>query len=101
MPKEDIRLLADELRGFLATHDVAVLVTEDGGELVQVALEGDELVFAAELTDPRVCVIVEEQPSYRGIKGALVHGEARPLGDGRHAVALDDVASFDFGKLRH
>ena len=101
MPRRDIRLAGDELRALLAAHRVGVLASPDDGALVRIALDGDQLVFwsTAELAGRPVCLIVEEQPSYQGIRAAVVHGEARPAGDGRYALSLDDVASFDFGKL--
>src|SRR5712691_6481023 len=111
MPREDITMTQDEVRAFLAGRSTAVLVTvagdHPGGELVRARLSGDEVVvtvsaaaLAAVAADPRVCVIVEDQPTFAGIRGVLVHGTARADGDGTLAVPLDDVASFDFGKLR-
>lgn len=110
MPKEDIALSRDELHRFLAGQRFAVLVTggdtHPRGELVSVELAGDELLAGASAQarrdvarDPRVCVVLEEQPDFAGIRGALVHGTARPEGD-RLRVPLEDVVSFDFGKLQ-
>lgn len=112
MPRSDIRLPDDEVRAFLAAHRVGVLVTNDGahpdGGLVHLALAGEELELSASAAaveavgrDPRVCVVVEEQPTYDGIRAVLVHGVARVVGDRRLSVPLDDVVSFDFGRIRY
>ena len=79
--------------------------------------------------DPRVCCVIEDHPTgaeYYTIKGALLHGRAtavadpaavqrvtsaldlipdpvtgRPSSDGTvFAVGIDDVASFDFAKIK-
>lgn len=113
MPREDIGLTPDEVRAFLAGAADAVLVTagdtHPGGEVVPVWWHGDTsrlvalpspVATAAIAADPRVCLIVERQPDYAGILGVLVHGEAVRIEGGRVSVGLDDVVSFDFGRLR-
>jgi hypothetical protein len=113
VPRETIGLDPEELSAFLGAARWAVLVTgggadpHPGGELVELALDGDRLLVwpsagaqAAIDAEARVCVIVEEQPDYAGIKGALVHGIAVRLDDDRVAVPLDEVVSFDFARLR-
>lgn len=113
MPREEIDLDPGEIRAFLAAARTAVLVTAGTshplGEVVTVELAaGDEelvvvptpAALAAVAADPRVCVIVEEQPDFAGIRGVLVHGDAAPVDGGRLAVPLTDVVSFDFGRLR-
>ena len=79
--------------------------------------------------DSRVCCVVESHPlgsSYYQIKGAIVHGKAEEARSGTlpgkvrsaldaapdpveparkdgvvFSVGLEDVASFDFGKIKH
>ncbi len=72
--------------------------------------------------DARVCCSLDRFPSYYEIKGATLHGMAREVSDravrpaldglpdpvtGRddadgafYAIGLDDVASFDFAKIK-
>ena len=76
--------------------------------------------------DARVCCSIDVFPSYYGIQGATLHGRARRVDDGSlrerlaprlarpgvpvadeagdrsdlYALPLDDVFSFDFGKIQ-
>ncbi len=60
--------------------------------------------------DPRVCVTVEEFPTYDTIRGVMIHGQADPVGSGPAAEAIPEgfvpvrvvsshVVSFDFRKI--
>src|SRR5262245_2779871 len=120
----------DELREFLAAQDWMVLATLDpdgspAGDVVPTVLAQERLYFAVapagpshqNLTrDPRACCAADVFPSYYEIRGAMVHGhaEAATTPPGAHGVAraaaggavvfalpLDDVASFDFAKIRN
>jgi len=105
----------DEIRSFLATQDRAVVVALDDGApvgtvgalalvdgAVEVALAPDDPVVGLLADDDRICVIAEEFPDYRGIKGVCAHGRAEAL-PGRDRptwrVGLDDTTSFDFAKV--
>jgi hypothetical protein len=112
--RPDITMRPDEVRAFLATQDRAVVVAlADGapvgtvgtlalvGETVEVTLAPDDPLVGLLRTDDRICVIAEEFPDYRGIKGVCAHGRAEAL-PGRDRptwrVGLDDTTSFDFAK---
>ena len=118
MRSSAIAMTPDELDGYLRSRDVAAFATVDGGGHPRavavrytggpgrlVALVPDTAASFADLdADSRVCVSVEEFPSYDAIRGVLVHGRARPEGraaDGFVAVAVvpDRIVSFDFGKI--
>jgi hypothetical protein len=130
MPRESIAMTHPELLGFLRAQTWMVLGTLDPdgaprGELVVTALDDDRLCFAIDHTssgfanlvrDPRACCAADVFPSYYEIRGAIVHGRAERVTDPRGALArirhaahgvavfalpLDDVASFDFTKIRN
>ena len=114
--RADISMTAAEIVAFLATQSRVVVVALDGdapvGTVASARCDGDELLLTLRAGDPvadmleadnRVCVIAEQFPAYYEIKGVAAHGRAvvdRDV-DGRAALAvpLDDVTSFDFGKL--
>jgi nitroimidazol reductase NimA-like FMN-containing flavoprotein (pyridoxamine 5'-phosphate oxidase superfamily) len=119
VPRERIAMSDDELREFLGAQRWVALATldDDGtpvGDVAPARLAGDRLCFAvprgsraheAIVRDPRVACAADEFPSYYEIRGVVVHGRAEPLADGggdwiEYAIALDDVASFDFRKIR-
>lgn len=120
----------DELHQFLAVQDWMVLATVDpdgspAGDVVPAVLAEERLYFAVAPEgpshrnlgrDPRACCAADAFPSYYEIRGAMVHGRAETATTppGEHAVAraaaagavvfalpLDDVASFDFAKIRN
>lgn len=110
-------MTADEVVEFLATQPRVVVAALDagapvgtiadarlaGGTLEVTLRAGDPLARLLTLDD-RVCVIAEQFPTYYQIKGVCAHGRARfvgPVGREQRAfrIALDDVTSFDFGKL--
>jgi nitroimidazol reductase NimA-like FMN-containing flavoprotein (pyridoxamine 5'-phosphate oxidase superfamily) len=123
MGRESIAMTRDELVAFLGAQRWMVLGTIDpdggpAGDLVPVRLDGDRLRFAVArgsraaenvARDPRVCCAADEFPTYYEIRGAVVHGRAEADGTddrlgadwGEWALPLDDVASFDFRKIRN
>jgi hypothetical protein len=122
MPREAIAMTRDELLAFLGAQRWVALGTLDpdgtpAGDVVPVALDGERLRFAVPRgsraddnirRDPRVCCAADEFPSYFEIRGAVAHGRAEPSGAPdrlgpdwiEYAIRLDDVASFDFRKMR-
>jgi len=120
MARESIAMSHGELREFLERTTEVVVGTlgtsgEPAGTLAACALVGDELVFSLPdgpgrsdvERDPRVCCTADEYPSYYEIRGMTAHGTARPTeappglarGGAAYAIGLDDVVSFDFGKI--
>ena len=117
--RPDISMTPDEIAAFLATQTRVVVTALDdtapvgtvadarlSGAEVEITLRDDDPVRALLATDDRVCVIAEQFPTYYEIKGVCAHGRARFVaGDGDGGVGgtlrvgLDDVTSFDFGKL--
>jgi nitroimidazol reductase NimA-like FMN-containing flavoprotein (pyridoxamine 5'-phosphate oxidase superfamily) len=122
MAREAIAMTREELLAFLAAQRWVALGTLDPdgtpvGDLAPVRLDGEELRFAVPRgsraddnirRDPRVCCAADEFPTYFEIRGATAHGratpcdETHPLGPDwcEYAIPLDDVASFDFKKIR-
>ena len=115
-PKADIRMNAGEIAAFLATQSrvVVVAVDEDApvGTVAAATLDGDAWRVTLRAGDPvadliehddRVCVCIDQFPEYYKIKGVAAHGRASDQSntDGRltFSIPLDDVTSFDFGKL--
>jgi hypothetical protein len=122
MPRETIAMTRDELRVFLGAQRWVALGTLDPdgtpvGELAPATLDGDRLCFAVPRgsraddnirRDPRVCCAADEFPSYYEIRGAVAHGCAEAYASDRlgpewseWSISLDDVASFDFRKVRN
>lgn len=113
--RPDITMTADEIVAFLQTQSRGVVAALDGttpvgtvadvrlvGRDLEVTLARDDPVRSALAVDDRVCVIVEQFPTYHEIRCVSAHGRAVPVdGPGGRAfrVDLDDVTSFDFGKL--
>ena len=104
--------------------DLAACVL-DGDEIYFLVCRGTRS-FANVERDARVCCSIDIFPSYYEIKGATIHGRARRVGDASlrerlaprlarpgvpvadeagdrsdlFALPLDDVFSFDFGKIQ-
>lgn len=113
--RPDISMTPSEARAFLATQPRAVVGALDAGApigtVADLRVVGDELEVTLAVDDPvrvalavddRVCVVAEQFPTYYEIKGVCAHGRAAPVdGVGGRAfrLPLDDVTSFDFGKL--
>ncbi len=123
MPRETIEMTMDEVRAFAAKQQRVYLSTvdSDGGplaETVPVSFAQDRVYFAvlkqgrslANLRrDARACCILEASPTYFEIKGVIAHGSAQegPAHAGEalkdrvwFSLPLDDVASFDFSKIK-
>jgi hypothetical protein len=105
-----------EVRAFLATQNRVVVAALDEGEpigtIADAQFADDVLIVTLRAGDPvgellaaddRVCVIAEQFPTYHEIKGVAAHGVAAPHqgpnGEMTFRLGLDDVTSFDFGKL--
>ena len=123
MPREAITMTRAELLAFLGTQRWVALGTLDPdgtpvGDVVPAVLDGERLRFAVPRDsraddnirrDPRVSCAADEFPSYYEIRGMVAHGRAEPHGAPdrlgpawrEYAIALDDVASFDFRKVRN
>ena len=127
MPRESIAMTPGELREFLAGMRWALLATlaPDGsprGSAVRARLEAEHVCFVvtrggqthADLErDARACLATDQYPTYYEIKGASLHGVVLPLAEPvaapetlvlgpdelAYALPLDDVVSFDFGKI--
>jgi hypothetical protein len=114
--RPDIRMNADEIAAFLVSQSRVVVVALDGnapvGTVASARYDGGQWRITLRAGDPvadllalddRVCVIAEQFPTYYEIKGVAAHGRTAPDrdADGRatFALGLDDVTSFDFGKL--
>jgi len=107
---------AAEITEFLATQSRVVVVAVDGtapvGTVASATLDGETWRVTLRAGDPiadliardgRVCVCIDQFPEYYKIKGVAAHGRASDQShvDGRltFSIPLDDVTSFDFGKL--
>lgn len=123
MAREDIAMTPDELRAFFAAQRWVALSTLDAdgtpiADVAPVRLDGERLCFAVArgsrsddniARDPRVACAADEFPTYYEIRGAVAHGTAVPhatvtsLGPDwvEYAIPLDDVASFDFKRIRN
>ena len=113
--RPDISMSADEVRGFIATQRRAVVAALDAEApvgtvadlrlveaAVEVTLADDDPMRVVLAVDDRVCVVAEQFPTYYEIRGVAVHGRAQPvdgIGGRTFRVGLDDLTSFDFGKL--
>ena len=113
--RPDITMTPAEIRTFLGTQPRVVVGALDGGapvgtvadlrltpDGVEVTLAADDPVRVCLAADDRVCVVAEQFPTYYEIKGVCAHGLAEPVdgvGGRRFRLGLDDVTSFDFGKL--
>jgi hypothetical protein len=122
MPREPIAMTRAEVLAFVGAQRWMALGTLDpdgtpAGDLVPVRVVDETLRFAVPRgsraddnirRDARVCCAADEFPSYQEIRGVVAHGRAEPSRDGEGlggdwvewALPLDDVASFDFRKIR-
>ena len=117
MPKRDIRMSEAEIAAFLRGHSGCVIGFNDGGPapaarpgnytvaggVLVVSVPQSGHAAAALRDDPRVCVIVEQSPSYYEIAYVAVEGRAERIRDqaGRLTFELTprEVASASFAKL--
>jgi hypothetical protein len=107
---------AAEITAFLARQARVVVVALHGDEPVGTVASAELLGGSWRVTlgpgddvarllaaDDRVCVLVDEFPTYYEIKGVAAHGRAadRSVTHGclTFTLRLDDVTSFDFGKI--
>jgi hypothetical protein len=117
-PRRDITIPRRDAEHFLAEQDHVVLVANGdlgvpvatpaharfGRRALLVTVPEDDPIVAALAADPRACAIAEQFPSYYEIKAVIVHGivdtpVAAANGVVTFAVPLDDLTTFDFGRL--
>ncbi|MGD9987579.1 hypothetical protein [Pseudonocardia sp.] len=105
MPRPDVRMTPAEIEEFLSGEEGGVLAhLDENGDptavLVTSSVHGTALALATTGPAPlppdgtRVCVAYEREPSYAGIRAALVLGQ---LHGGR--LEPDRTISFDFAKI--
>jgi hypothetical protein len=112
--RPDISMTQDEILAFLVSQPRMVVTAVDDSTPVatvaDVRLVDEELHVRLRSGDPvrnllarddRVCVLTDQFPNYYEIKGVAAHGRARfdRAGGPTFRLGLDDVVSFDFGKL--
>lgn len=114
--RPDISLSPAEIAQFLATQPrVVVAAVDDDGPVAtvgsaefaegcwRVTVDRDDVVARLLAADDRVCVLVDQFPTYYEIKGVVAHGRARQQSLGElsftFTLTLDDVTSFDFSKM--
>lgn len=105
MPRHDVRMSPAEVAGFLQAEEAGVLARLDGNGdptamLVASHGTGTGLALTPATAHPlpgdgtEVCVVYEREPSYSGVRAALVFGS---LTGGR--LVPDRTVGFDFGKV--
>lgn len=105
MPRHDVRMTPAEIDGFVQSEEGGVLAhLDEHGDptalLVGSRGSGTGVALVAATTHPlppdgsQVCVAYEREPSYSGVRAALVLG--RLVGN---RLAPDRTISFDFGKI--
>lgn len=135
MPRESIEMSLEEVTAFLANQAWVVLATLDADgspwtDVVPSAVHEGRLLFRVAprsrsegnvRRDPRVSCTQDENPSYFGIRGVIVHGVAERISeeDGARAlegradplapedtdrgetwgIPIDEVVSFDFSRI--
>ena len=126
MPKRDIRMTRAEVTEFLSRHTECVVAFNEGRRapgivLAQCRLRGDRLaisvprsaavrpgsgvaaMLAALGAEPRVCVLVEQSPSYYEIAYVAIRGPVESVLDADGELVFElpvrDVASASFAKL--
>jgi hypothetical protein len=112
--RPDISMTPHEIAAFLAGQTRVIVVALDQGapigtiagarfvdNMLEVRLRDGDRVRELLDADARVCVIAEQFPTYYEIKGVVIHGTARfsSAKDRTFWLPLDDITSFDFGKL--
>jgi hypothetical protein len=117
MARKDISMSDNEIHSFVASSDEAIIVANrlDGGttgtiapyqlreQTIVLSLRSDDDVVASLRVDDRVCITVEQYPTYREIQAVIVHGRATILESAAHSVDVlvplgEDIVSFDFSK---
>jgi nitroimidazol reductase NimA-like FMN-containing flavoprotein (pyridoxamine 5'-phosphate oxidase superfamily) len=126
MPKRDIRMTPAEVTEFLSQHAECVIAFNDGRRapgiaLAQYRLRGDRMaisvprsapvrsgsgvtaMLAALGAEPRVCVLVEQSPTYYEIAYVAIRGPAEAVHDADGELAFElpvgHVSSASFAKL--
>ena len=113
MARPDLRMSEEEITAFLARcRSMSVAALDDQGELEVavaqlIASDGElRLCFAPQepiipllVIGRRVCAQADESPSYYEIKGIVIEARPRQLSDHCFALDVDEVISFDFGKI--
>jgi nitroimidazol reductase NimA-like FMN-containing flavoprotein (pyridoxamine 5'-phosphate oxidase superfamily) len=126
MPKRDIRMTPAEVTEFLSRHAECVIAFNDGRPapgiaLAQYRLRGDRMaisvprsapvrpgsgvaaMLAALGAEPRVCVLVEQSPTYYEIAYIAIRGPAEAVhdagGDLVFELPVREVSSASFAKL--
>lgn len=115
MPRVDMKMSLDQIDAFL-TRCPSMVVTAVGtdGELVSAiaatSMSDGVLTIGFVIDDPiielirdgrKIACVADESPSYYEIQGVMVHGSATAMpGSGaQFSVLIDDIVSFDFGKI--
>lgn len=126
MPKRDIRMTPAEVTEFLSQHAECAIAFNDGRRapgiaLAQYRLRGDRIAIsvprsapvrpgssvaatlAALGAEPRVCVLVEQSPTYYEIAYVAIRGQAEAVHDADGELVFElpvrDVSSASFAKL--
>jgi nitroimidazol reductase NimA-like FMN-containing flavoprotein (pyridoxamine 5'-phosphate oxidase superfamily) len=126
MPKRDIRMTPAEVTEFLSQHAECVIAFNDGRRapciaLAQYRLRGDRMaisvprsapvrsgsgvaaMLAALGAEPRVCVLVEQSPTYYEIAYVAIRGPAEAVHDADGELVFElpvgHVSSASFAKL--
>ena len=126
MPKRDIRMTQAEVTEFLSRHAECVIAFNDGRRapsiaLAQYCLRGDRMaigvprsapvrsgsgvaaMLAALGAEPRVCVLVEQSPTYYEIAYVAIRGPAEAVHDADGELVFElpvgHVSSASFAKL--
>ncbi|AEA25425.1 hypothetical protein ACFQ34_19000 [Pseudonocardia benzenivorans] len=105
MPRHDVRMTPAEVDAFVQDEEAGVLAhLDEHGDPTAILVGSRGLGTGVALTaatarplppdGTQVCVAYEREPSYSGVRAALVLG--RLAGD---HVVVDRTISFDFGKI--
>ena len=113
MARPELRMSEEEVAAFLARcRSMSVAALDDQGELevavAQLVTRDGELRLCFAPKEPiipllavgkRVCAQADESPSYYEIKGIVIAARPRQLSERCFALDVDEVISFDFGKI--
>ncbi|MGD9794629.1 MAG: hypothetical protein AB7V43_14225 [Acidimicrobiia bacterium] len=115
MARVDMRMSAEQIDSFLRRcPSMVVTAVDDDGEMssavAATAMNDGALVLEFAEHDPvidligdgrKIACVADESPSYYEIQGVMVHGVAvaQPGSDTRFAIDIDEIVSFDFGKI--